>query len=129
VSGTDGSNPACEALQEWSQGADPVVGWIEDRVTTVGLSVVGEGPPRVTSRTAYEDFKLWAEAEGYSPNALPSVNTFVQRVRAAGPSKGITYKRSGGFRGFLGMRLKPSAVKTLADKLDAARTQPSGRPA
>jgi putative DNA primase/helicase len=95
-----------EALQEWSQGADPVLGWIEDRVKT-GLSVIGEEPPRMTSSKAYNDFKLWAVAEGYSENSLPSVNTFVQRLSAAGASKGIIYKRSGGFRGFVGLRLRP----------------------
>jgi hypothetical protein len=47
----------------------------------------------VRSRDAYEDFKFWAVGEGYSPNALPNINNFVQRVRAAGASKGITYKR------------------------------------
>jgi hypothetical protein len=60
----------------------------------------------MTSRKAYDDFKPWAVSEGYSPNSLPSVNTFVQRLSAAGASKGIIYKRSGGFRGFLGLRLK-----------------------
>jgi len=95
-----------EALQEWAQGADPVLGWIEDRVAAVGLSVVGEGPPRVRTRKAYDDFKDWANSEGYAPNSLPSVNTFCQRLRAAGWSKGITYKHSGSFRGFVGMRLR-----------------------
>jgi putative DNA primase/helicase len=97
-----------EALQEWTQGADSVLGWLEDRViTTVPLAVVGEGPPRVRSRHAYDDFKCWAVGEGYSSSALPNINNFVQRVRAAGASKGITYKHSGGFRGFEGMRLRP----------------------
>jgi P4 family phage/plasmid primase-like protien len=96
-----------EALQEWAQGADPVLGWLEDRVTATALAAVGEGPPRVRSRDAYDDFKCWAVGEGYSPNALPNINNFVQRVRAAGASKGITYKHSGGFRGFEGMRLRP----------------------
>jgi hypothetical protein len=36
----------------------------------------------------------------------PCVNTFVQRLSAAGASKGIIYKRSGGFRGFVGLRLR-----------------------
>lgn len=96
-----------EALLEWAQGADPVLGWVEDRVIATALAAVGEGPPRVRSRDAYEDFKLWAVGEGYSPNALPNINNFVQRVRAAGASKGITYKHSGGFRGFEGMHLRP----------------------
>jgi putative DNA primase/helicase len=71
------------------------------------LAAVGEGPSRVRSRDAYDDFRAWAVGEGYSPNALPNINNFVQRVRAAGASKGITYKHSGGFRGFVGMRLRP----------------------
>jgi putative DNA primase/helicase len=36
------------ALAEWAQSADPVLGWLEERVV-VGLTVVGEEPPRVTS--------------------------------------------------------------------------------
>jgi phage/plasmid-associated DNA primase len=109
-----------EALNEWAQGADPVLGWIEDRANVTTLTVVGEEPARVTSRQAYQDFKHWAEGEGYSPNGLPNINNFVQRLRAAGPSKGIAYKHSGRFRGFLGMRLRPSRAAALADKVDAA---------
>jgi putative DNA primase/helicase len=96
-----------EALQEWAQGADPVLGWFDDRVSDPTLVVAGEDPPRMTSRTAYEDFKRWTVSEGYSQHSLPSVNTFVQRLTAAGASKGIVYKRSGEFRGFVGLRLKP----------------------
>jgi P4 family phage/plasmid primase-like protien len=96
-----------EALQEWAQSADPVLGWMEDRITPVALSVVGGEQPRMTSRKAYEDFKFWAVSEGYSENGLPYLNNFVQRLSAAGPSKGIIYKRSGGFRGFIGLRLRP----------------------
>jgi phage/plasmid-associated DNA primase len=104
-----------EALQEWAQGADPVLGWIEDRVTAAPLTVVGEEPPRVTSREGYNDFKSWAEAEGHSLTGLPNINNFVQRLRAVGPSKGINYKRSGAFRGFEGMRLrKQDGRKILA---------------
>jgi phage/plasmid-associated DNA primase len=108
-----------EALLEWAQGADPVLGWVEDRVIATALAAVGEGPPRVRSRDAYDDFKFWAVGEGYSPNALPNINNFVQRVRAAGASKGITYKHSGGFRGFVGMRLRPLGQAARAE-VDAA---------
>jgi putative DNA primase/helicase len=107
------------ALQEWAQGADPVLGWIEDRVNAT-LTVVGESPAQVTSRDAYQDFRYWAEGEGYSPNGLPNINNFVQRLRAAGPSNGIVYKHSGRFRGFLGMRLRPSRTAAIADRMDAA---------
>jgi hypothetical protein len=47
------------------------------------------------------------------------VNTFVQRVSAARASKRITYKRSGGFGGFVGMRLRPKRDIGAA-KVDAA---------
>jgi phage/plasmid-associated DNA primase len=107
-----------EALQEWAQGADPVLGWLEDRVIPVALAVVGEELPKVRSRDAYDDFKCWTISEGYSRNALPNINNFVQRVRAAGASKGITYKYSGGFRGFVGMRLRP--LGQVRAKVDAA---------
>jgi P4 family phage/plasmid primase-like protien len=110
---------SAEALQEWSQGADPVLGWIEDRVI-VGFDVVGEKPPHVTTRDAYADFKDWAIAEGYPPNGLPNVNTFSQRLRAAGPGKGIAYKHSGKFRGFVGLRLRPSFASRLRANGDAA---------
>ena len=109
-----------EALQEWAQGADPVLGWIEDRVIATTLVVVGEEPPRVRTSKAYEDFKIWAAAEGYAPSNLPSVNTFSQRLQAVGPSKGITYKRGGSFRGFLGMRLRPWGERGPEVKVDAA---------
>jgi hypothetical protein len=109
-----------EALQEWAHGADPVLGWMEDRVCASTFAVVGEGPPRVRSRDAYDDFKSWAVGEGYSPNALPNINNFVQRVRAAGASKGITYKHSGGFRGFVGMRLRPLDQLAARAEVDAA---------
>ncbi len=104
-----------EALGEWAQSADPVLGWAEDRITT-GLSVVGEEPPRTT----YVDFKLWAALEGYSEHGLPNVTNFVQRLRAIGPSKGFSYKRSGSFRGFVGMRLKSLTKSGDTAKADAA---------
>ena len=109
-----------EALLEWTQCADPVLGWIEDRVTATALAAVGEGPPRVRSRDAYDDFRGWAVGEGYSPNALPNINNFVQRVRAAPASKGITYKRSGGFRGFIGMWLRRLDRSAANANVDAA---------
>jgi phage/plasmid-associated DNA primase len=108
-----------EALSEWSHGTDPVLGWIEDRVI-VALSVVGEDPPRKTSRQAYDNFKLWAVLEGYSEYALPNVNNFVQRLRAAVASRGIAYKRSGGFRGFVGMRFKPRYQVVANETVGAA---------
>jgi putative DNA primase/helicase len=107
------------ALAEWAQSADPVLGWLEDRVAA-RLEVVGEDKPRVSSRNAYADFKLWASVEGHSEYALPNVNTFVQRVTAAGATKGITHKHSGGFRGFVGMRLKPWSGSSGGGKADAA---------
>jgi hypothetical protein len=51
---------------------------------------------------------------------LPNINNFVQRVRAAGAGKGITYKHSGGFRGFVGMRLRPLGQSAAKADMDAA---------
>jgi P4 family phage/plasmid primase-like protien len=110
---------SAEALRAWAQSADPVLGWIEERTIT-GFGVVGEEPPRVTTRDAYEDFRAWAISEGYSLNGLPSVNTFSQRLQAAGPGKGIAYRHSGKFRGFVGLRLKPSYVSRIIAKGGAA---------
>ena len=76
----------------------------------------------MTSRAAYADFKLWAGIEGYSEYGLPNVNTFVQRVKAAGAAKGIGYRHSGSFRGFIGMRIKPWTGPPVAGKADAAGT-------
>ena len=109
-----------EALQEWAQGADPVLGWLDERVTAVAHTVVGGRPARVRSREAYDNFKEWALSGGYSQNALLSVNTFSQRVAAAGASRGITYKHSGTFRGFLGMRLKSPLQAAAKEEVDAA---------
>lgn len=97
-----------------------MLGWIEDRVIAATLTVVGEEPPRVRTSKAYEDFKIWATAEGYAPGNLPSVNTFSQRLQAVGASKGITYKRGGPFRGFEGMRLRPWGERGPKIKADAA---------
>jgi hypothetical protein len=48
------------------------------------------------------------------------IHNFSQRVSAPGASRGITYKRSGGFRGFLGMRLKSPLQTATKKKVDAA---------
>jgi putative DNA primase/helicase len=83
------------ALQEWAQGADVVQGWLAERVW------YGSGLT-MTTRKAYEEFKIWALGEGYSPYSLPAVNTFSQRLKGAG----LEYKHSGGFKGFLGVGAK-----------------------
>jgi phage/plasmid-associated DNA primase len=99
---------SCEALAEWSQSADPVLGWIEARIVT-GIAVVNEPPPRLSSAEAYADFRGWAIAEGYREQFLPSKNQFAQRVTAALADRGVVRKRGGLFRGWEGLRLKPTA--------------------
>jgi P4 family phage/plasmid primase-like protien len=108
-----------EAIAEWAQSADPVLGWFEDRVA-VGLSVVGEPPSHARSRDAYADFKSWTGTEGYSEHGLPNINNFVQRVIAVGAGKGITHRHSGNFRGFIGMLLKSRMTSVDTGKKDAA---------
>ena len=91
-----------EALEEWAHNADPVLGWIEDRLEVV----TGEDAPRLKSSEAYADFRQCAIAEGHPHHKLPHQKTFTQRVTAALASKGVEYKHSGDFRGFLGARLR-----------------------
>jgi phage/plasmid-associated DNA primase len=108
-----------EALSEWSQSADPVLGWIEDRV----IVVKGQEAPRIASKDLYTNFRSWAEVQGYNPNRLPNVNNFVQRSKAALKAKGVEYKRSGNFRGFVGIELLKANVVWLEpvnDREDAA---------
>jgi putative DNA primase/helicase len=83
------------ALMEWAREADPVQGWLAERV------VKGEGLEMPTNK-AYTDFRCWALTQGYSEYHLPAVNTFSQRLKAAG----LHYDHSGKFRGFRGVRVK-----------------------
>src|SRR5262249_16948988 len=68
-------------LEEWTQTADPVMGWIADRVLPA-LEVAGSAPQRVTSADAYEDFRHWhLEIEG--KRATIGQRTFTERLRGA----------------------------------------------
>jgi putative DNA primase/helicase len=92
-----------EALQEWARNADPVLGWIEDRLEIE----LGEDATRLKSGEAYADFRQYAIGEGHAQQRLPVQKTFTQRVMAVLGSKGVKYGHSGDFRGFYGTRLKP----------------------
>ena len=104
-----------DALAEWSEGADPVLGWLQERVDVV----VGAEAPRLMSIVAYSDFKIWAHVQGY---VVPAKNVFVQRLKAAVASKGVTHMHSGPFRGFVGMKLRPMSgeLKPSEDLMAAA---------
>lgn len=93
------------ALDEWSQSADPVLGWFEDRIERATLTVVGGEKPRLSTKAAYDDFVSWSQDEGYSERELPKMRTISQRVRATLP-KEASYCHSGNFRGFEGVSLK-----------------------
>jgi len=80
------------ALSEWSQSSDVVLAWLSER------TVRGEALMMKTAE-AYFDFKWWASAGGYR---LPAINTFSTRLRETG----LEYKHSGGFKGFVGLRVK-----------------------
>jgi P4 family phage/plasmid primase-like protien len=100
-----------EALHEWAHNADPVLGWIEDRLEVD----TSEDRPRLKNKEAYSDFRQWAISEGHPLLRLPHQKTFTKRVTAAVVSKGVEYKHSGNFRGFLGARLQGrTPVKAVA---------------
>jgi P4 family phage/plasmid primase-like protien len=88
------------AMNDWLFGADPVLAWLAERVRT--RQMVGHGP-RVATRHAYERFRQWALAEGFSERTLPSINGFVQRITAN--AAGIEYRRFRDGRFFVGMVL------------------------
>jgi putative DNA primase/helicase len=90
------------ALTEWAETADPVLGWIEDRLVVVP----GPDAPRLATRKAFDDFRAWAIEEGYPYNKLPAINTFSQRVEAALKPRGVVHKHGGDFRGFEGVQLR-----------------------
>jgi phage/plasmid-associated DNA primase len=102
--------PECSAaiIDEWTQTADPVLGWIADRVLPPAmLTVVGEEPKRVriTSTAAFLDFRIWHQAEE-GRTAAVGQRTFTDRVQAQS-LPGVRYiPGSNGFRGFEGLRLK-----------------------
>ena len=97
---------ATEALQEWAESSDAVLGWIEERIVT-GMSVVGQPLPRESSAELYADFKFWAAGQGLRADRIPAINPLSQRVEAALADRGVVRRRSGSFRGFLGLRLRP----------------------
>jgi P4 family phage/plasmid primase-like protien len=80
------------ALQDWLNTADPVRAWVWARVT-----VIEHHPEQhwVTSRRAYEQFTLWARAEGFRAEMLPAVNGFVQQVLTHAPGIRTQHKRAG----------------------------------
>jgi P4 family phage/plasmid primase-like protien len=86
-------------LGEWAQTADPVIGWLADRV------IVAEDA-RTGSTAAYRDFKEYASEEGIDRRFVPSHKTFTERLKGAGPSLGITHGRTKHGSVFRGMRLK-----------------------
>jgi phage/plasmid-associated DNA primase len=81
-----------EALMEWTQGADPVQGWIAER-TKRGQNL------QMLTKSAYADFQAYATVVGAQSIAM---NTFSQRLKAAG----FQWKHSGGFNGFVGVGLR-----------------------
>jgi phage/plasmid-associated DNA primase len=105
--------PPCSAaiIAEWTQTADPVLGWIADRVLPPAtLTIVGEEPKpkRTTSAAAFLDFRIWHQAEE-GRTATITQRTFTDRVQAQ-TLPGVRYiPGSNGFRGFEGLRLaKPT---------------------
>jgi phage/plasmid-associated DNA primase len=87
-----------EALLEWIFGADPVLAWLDE---CTQVRPVVDGHPVIRTRAAFEAFRTWATAEGFKLENLPSINGFVQRVKAN--SAGVKDKRTSTGRMFLGL--------------------------
>ena len=93
--------PSCKlAMSDWLFGADPVLAWLSEVIDP--QHALGDDH-RVTTREAYERFRQWSLAEGFSERTLPSINAFVQRITAN--ATGISYRRTREGRFFVGMKL------------------------
>ncbi|WP_173984045.1 DUF5906 domain-containing protein [Magnetospirillum sp. SS-4] len=88
------------AMNDWLFGADPVLAWLSEQVEVRPLY---NPEARVATRHAFERFREWAIAEGFSDRTLPSINGFVQRITAN--TTGVEYRRTGQGRFFFGMVL------------------------
>src|SRR5205823_575364 len=95
-------------LKAWSQGADPVLGWAEDRVlkNPQTLTVVNSETPKTPTSKAYIDFRGWYLEEGLGSKP-PGRKTFVTRLKVIGPEYGFKYEKANSERNFVGMMLKP----------------------
>jgi P4 family phage/plasmid primase-like protien len=95
-----------QELIDWILGADSVLAWL-DECTEVRPII--HGYPALATRSAYEQFRAWAIAEGFKVDKLPAINGFVQRVQAN--VSGVEHKRTSTGRVFLGLvvRSAPSS--------------------
>jgi P4 family phage/plasmid primase-like protien len=100
-------------LEEWSRRADPVLGWIADRISPVHAT-----DDKCTSAEAHSDFELYCRAElRMRDRDIPRLKAFVDRCNAAFKGKGeIRHGHSGNFRGFFGMRLRDLSEPMKADE-------------
>jgi hypothetical protein len=94
------------ALKYWAQQADPVFGWIADRVSPA--CAVDD---KCSSAVAYDDFECYCQAElRMRDRDIPRLRIFVDRCKAAlKTTSNIRHVHSGNFRGFNGMRLREPA--------------------
>jgi phage/plasmid-associated DNA primase len=99
-----------QALEEWSRQADPVLGWIAERVAPLHAT-----DAKCSSADAYGDFQLYCIAElAMRDRNIPQLQTFVKRCTAAFKAKGeIRLGHSGSFRGFFGMQLRPKMTDAM----------------
>ena len=80
------------ALRDWLRSADPVLAWIETRVTVVDRRSAEYETSKIKSAEAYDNFRQFAIAERFRENTLPEINSFVGRLLASHPS--ITRKHT-----------------------------------
>jgi putative DNA primase/helicase len=104
---------AQRSLRGWQREANPVLGWLEERVERGGAPTGGP-VPEMTTQEAYADFAAWYAAEGYEPRDMPTVAAFTQEVKAHEQEYGFRYKQRNSKRKFVGMALKVKSAGTEA---------------
>jgi putative DNA primase/helicase len=102
---------ALASLQGWQRQANPILGWLEERVEREGGGAVvpTEPMPELTTQDAYTDFRQWFAGQGGNPLDMPTIGAFTQEVKAHEEDFGFRYKQSNSKRKFVGMVLKPRA--------------------
>lgn len=87
------------ALAEWIYGADPVLAWLEEDTI---IQKPDEVQVHLKTREAHVQFKYYAIDAGFNRERLPEINSFTQRVKAAG----VGHKRTSDGPVFTGLVIK-----------------------
>jgi putative DNA primase/helicase len=92
--------------KRYRQASDPLSEFWEDCVVETGVGHYGPDSPRLGRDELYGEYTLWAKQAGIPPRDQVSREAFVKRVnKRAEVSGAFCWKKSGAWRGWVGVRL------------------------